>query len=189
VINTIKKILVISAFMVPTALMAQVASSVTGRAATLWAGGEYSNYAPDYGSGRLSGIGGLFDFNVTPKIGVVGEARWLRWGSASDSGETQSDYLAGVKYRVIRFHKLDLNAKFLIGGVWINFPVNIGSGSYFALEPGAHVDYHFARRFIVRGSYEYQLLPTAPNIPGQPSNGLTPNGFSVGVLYNIFSTQ
>ena len=188
-IKTIKKIFVLSALLVPTVVLAQVSPSVTGRAATLWAGGEYSNYAPDYGGGRLSGIGALIDFNATSKFGVVGEARWLRWGSASDSGETQSDYLAGVKYRFFRFHRFDFNAKFLVGGVWINYPVNIGSGSYFAYEPGAHVDYHFARRFVVRGAYEYQVLPTAPNIPPYPSNGLTPNGFSVGVLYSIFSTH
>ncbi|MGC2163063.1 MAG: outer membrane beta-barrel protein [Silvibacterium sp.] len=184
--NAIKKLFILSFLLTAATVYAQVAQSVTGGGSAILVGGEYSNFAPDYGSARITGLGASVDFNVTPKIGAIGEARWLHWFNTDDGGETQSDYLAGGKYRVYRFRKFDLNAKFLLGGVWIRFPENIGSGSYFAYAPGAFVDYHLSRKFRIRGSYEYQLLPTAPNIPGYPSNGLTPNGFSAGVEYSIF---
>jgi opacity protein-like surface antigen len=188
VIKVIKKILVLGFLLIPAAVFAQVAPSVTGNPLGIWGGAEYSNFAPDYGSGRMSGIGGLVDIDVWNKFGLLGEARFLRWGGPAVSGETQSDYLGGVKYRFFRFHRLDFNAKFLIGGVWINYPGDRGSGSYFTLAPGAHVDYHFAPRFLVRAGYEYQLLPSAPGFPGFPSNGLTPNRFTIGVEYRIFNT-
>lgn len=186
VTNAIKKLFILSFLLTAATVYAQVARSVTGGGSSIWVGGEYSSFAPDYGSARINGLGATFDFNVTPKIGAIGEARWLHWAGASDGGETQSDYLAGGKYRFYRFRKFDLNAKFLLGGVWIKFPNSIGSGSYFAYAPGAFVDYRLNRKFMIRGGYEYQLLPTAPNIPGYPSNGLTPNGFTAGVEYHIF---
>jgi hypothetical protein len=163
-----------------------VARSVTGGQSSLWVGGEYSNFRPDYGSERLNGLGATVDLNLTPKLGVVGEARWLHWHNSNDGGETQSDYLAGGKYRLFRIGRFDLNAKFLIGGVWIRFPNDIGTGSYFAYAPGGFVDYRLSRRFRIRGGYEYQVLPTAPDIPPYPSNGLTPNGFTIGVEYGVF---
>jgi hypothetical protein len=187
VIKTIKTILVLSMAFSAAAIYAQVVPSVNGGEGVLWVGGEYSSFDPDYGSYRVNGAGASFDFNVTPKIGVIGETRWLRWGN--DGGETQSDYLLGGKYRVWRFRNFDLDAKFVAGGVWIRFPEEIGSGSYFAYAPGAIVDYRLNRKFRVRGSYEFQFLPTAPNIPGQANNGLTPSGFSVGVEYNVLRTQ
>lgn len=185
-INAIKKIFVLSFLFTAAAVYAQVAPSVRGGGSTLWVGGEFSNFNPDYGPARLDGVGATVDLNVTPKIGAIGEARWLHWHNAGDGNETNSDYLVGAKYRLYRFRRFDFNAKFLIGGVWITYPGDIGSGSYFAYAPGAFVDYRLSRKFMIRGGYEYQLLPTAPNIPGQPDNGLTPNGFTVGVEYKIF---
>ncbi len=190
VTNAIKKLFFFSLFFsflfTAAAAYAQVAQAARGGGSSLWAGGEYSNFDPDYGSERLNGLGFNVDLNVTPKIGAIGEARWLHWHNANDGGETQSDYLVGAKYRFYRFHKLDFNAKFLIGGAWITFPLDIGSGSYFAYAPGAFVDYRLTSKFRIRGGYEFVMLPSAPNIPGQPSDGLTPNGFTIGVEYRIF---
>jgi hypothetical protein len=188
VIKAFKKVLVFSLLFSAAAVYAQVVTSVSGGEGILWAGGEYSRFQPDYGGVTLSGPAAIVDFNVTPKIGVVGEARWLHWGNRGN-GETQSDYLAGGKYRVYRIGRLDLDVKLLAGGVWMKFPGNIGTGSYFAYAPGVFADYRLSRRFLVRGDYEYQFMPSAPNIPGQPDDGLTPNGFSIGVEYNILHTR
>lgn len=184
VIKTIGKLFVLTLVFSAAGVYAQVARSVNGGEGILWAGGEFASFSPDYGSSQLKGAGASFDFNVTPKIGVIGETRWLRW-SDNDGDETQSDYLGGAKYRIWRFRNFDFDAKMLIGGVWIRFPLNIGTGSYFAYAPGAFADYRVNQRWRVRGGYEYQVLPTAPNIPGQPSNGLQPHGFTVGVEYNV----
>lgn len=184
-IKTIGKLFVLTLVFSTAAVYAQVVRSVNGGEGVLWAGGEFSSFNPDYGSARIQGAGASFDFNVTPKIGVIGETRWLRFDNGNDGGETQSDYLGGAKYRVWRFRNFDFDAKFLLGGVWIRFPLDIGTGSYFAYAPGAFVDYRITPRWRARAGYEYQILPTAPNIPGQPSGGLQPNGFTVGVEYNI----
>ncbi|MFZ0662830.1 MAG: hypothetical protein WAM66_09070 [Acidobacteriaceae bacterium] len=184
VINAIQKIFVVSLLFTATAVYAQVARSVNGGGGAFWAGGEVSGFNPDYGAPRVIGPGAIFDLNVTPKVGLIGEARWMHWHGAG--GETQSDYLIGGKYRIYRYRRFDFDAKMLIGGVWIKFPIGIGSGSYFAYAPGGFVDYHLSHNFRIRGGYEYQVLPSAPNIPGQPSNGLTPHGFSAGVEYRVF---
>jgi opacity protein-like surface antigen len=189
VINAIKKILVLSVVFSAASLYAQVAPSVRGGEGVLWAGGEYSRYNPDYGPADIDGAGASFDFNLTGKIGVIGEARWLDWDHGHDGGETQRDYMLGGKYRVLRFRNFDVNAKILAGGVWIKFPNDIGSGSYFGYAPGGFVDYRISHRWRARAGYEYILLPSAPNIPGQPSNGLDPHGFSVGVEYNVFTAR
>jgi len=187
VTKAILKLFVVSLFLAATtAAYSQVAPSIRGGESALWAGGEFSGFNPDYGSERLYGIGANFDLNLTPKIGVIGETRWLHWHNSGDGNETQSDYLAGGKYRFYRWGKFELNAKFLVGGVWIRYPGDIGNGSYFALAPGAFVDYRLTSRFKLRGGYEYIDLPSAPNIPGQPNHGLTPNGFTIGVEYGIF---
>lgn len=189
VINTLKKIFAVSVLLTSATVYAQVAQSASGGESRLWAGGEFSNFSPDYGASRLDGIGAIIDFNVTPKIGAVGEMRWLRWDNSGDGGETQSDYLLGGKYRVYKHGHFSLDAKVVAGGVWIRFPNDIGSGSYFAYAPGVSADYRLSRRFLLRGDYEYQILPSAPNIPGQPNNGLTPNGFNIGVEYRVFGPR
>lgn len=121
------------------------------------------------------------------KLGAEGEARWLRFNEYL--GETQDHYLLGPRYRLIRFHALSGYAKFLMGGGFITYPGDIGSGSYFAYVPGGTAEYRVARRWIVRGDYEYQRWPAAPGLVfsfPNPSHGLTPNGFSAGVAYKIF---
>jgi hypothetical protein len=178
--------LIFGVMMGATAASAQVSPATRGGESTLWVGGEFSSFSTDYGS-RVVGPGVFGDFNLTPKLGFEGEARWMRWNGAGD--QTQSDYLAGIKYRIFKVQKLSISAKFLAGGVWIRYPQDIGTGSYFAYAPGVIGEYRLSRRLSVRGDYEYQFLPSAPGFPEQPSNGLTPNGFSVGVAYRLLGQR
>ncbi|HEX3471684.1 MAG TPA: outer membrane beta-barrel protein [Silvibacterium sp.] len=183
----LKKILILSFFLGSAAAYAQVSPSVRGGQSTLWAGGMFSSFNPDFDpTSRLVGIGVLVDYNLTQRFGAEGEARWLHWNGAG--GQTQSNYLVGPKARLFQYHRFSFNAKFLLGGVWITYPDSIGSGSYFAYAPGGYVDYRISRRFSVRGDYEYQILPAAPGLGG-PSHGLTPHGFSVGVTYRILGVR
>lgn len=185
--NSIRSLLICALFVTAsTILSAQVAPATKGSNTSLWVGGEFSDFAPDYGSARINGVGANVDFDITPRIGAIGEMRWLRFGNSNDGNETQADYLIGGKYRLFWWGRLDVNAKFLLGGVWITFPDSIGRGSYFAYAPGGFVDYRLTPRFSLRGGYEYQVLPSAPGFIGQPNHGLTPNGFTVGVEYKLF---
>jgi Outer membrane protein beta-barrel domain len=184
----LKRILILTMVLGSAAAFAQVAPSAQGGNATLWVGGEFSSFDPDYNPfSRIVGPGVFFDFNLTRKLGVEGEARWLRYNGSL--GETQNDYLGGVKYRVYRYHKLSLNAKVMLGGVWIHYPADIGDGSYFTYAPGGIADYRLSRHLAIRGDYEYQFLPSAPGFPGEVSHGLNPNGFSVGVAWRLLGSN
>ena len=187
----LKKILILSCLLMSGAAFAQVAPSVRGGNSTLWVGGEFGSFNSDFDAkSRIVGPGVDVDFNFTPKIGLIGEMRWLHW-NGHDS-QTQSDYLAGGKYAFFRFHRFTFNAKFLVGGVWVKYPVVAtggSTGSYFAYAPGADVDYRINRHWMVRGAYEYQILPSAPGFANQPSHGLTPNGFTVGVAYRLLGVR
>jgi len=187
----VKKIFVLTFFFTSVIAFAQVAPATRGGGLTLSAGAEYSNFEPDWGTTRLQGVTAFFDLDhlVLNRLGVEGEARWLRLNAPH--GETQDNYLLGPRYRFVHLGNFHLYGKFLLGGGWMTYPDKLGSGSYFAYAPGATLDYHLTHRWTVRGDYEYQLWPSAPGTAftapfGKKSSGLNPNGFSAGVSYRIF---
>ena len=186
----LKKLLIISLVFGSGFAYTQVAPSVKGGNSTLWVGGEFGSFNSDYDTkSRIVGLGVTADYNFTPKIGLIAEARWLHWNG--DQSEANSDYLIGGKY-TFHYHKFSFGPKMLVGGVWVKYPVIAtggSTGSYFAFAPGGFVDYRVSRHFSVRGGYEYQFLPSAPGFYGQPSNGLTPHGFTAGVNYRLLGVR
>ncbi|QNI32612.1 outer membrane beta-barrel protein [Alloacidobacterium dinghuense] len=185
-----QKLFAFALLLLPLSTSAQVAPAVSGHGWSLSAGAEYSNFQPDWGPDRLQGIAVFADVDhiLLRNLGAEGEARWLRF--SPPQGETEDNYLLGPRYRVWRHHALSLYGKFLLGGGWITYyPSTIGSGSYFAYAPGGTAEFRVARRWSVRGDYEYQFWPSAPGLAftfPNPSHGLSPNGFSVGASYKIF---
>ncbi len=191
--------------LLPAALLAQSPAAAAGGEASLWAGAEATAFNPDWGCASSSpftcypnwaaGPTAFFDFNVRRKWGVEGEAHWLDWHSHGNM--TQSSYLAGGRYRLVRYHRLTGWGKFLMGGGWIQTPYypQVGSlkGSFFAYALGGTLEYPLTRRVSLRGDYEYQVWPSfyggpSTNSSGavvQNNNGLTPDGFSVGFTYRI----
>jgi opacity protein-like surface antigen len=189
----------------PTLAMAQSPESAVGGNSSFWAGGEISSFNPDYScsstkpfgcSSQLVGPAAFFDFNVSPKWGAEGEARWLHWDGPN--GQVESNYLAGGRYRVFRLGRLDGWAKLLLGGGLITTPgyPAAGSlkGSYFAYSPGGTLEFPLTHRMSLRGDYEYQVWPSFAGPPSFDSttgavnrhaHGLTPNGFSLGVTYRF----
>ncbi|HLH35537.1 MAG TPA: outer membrane beta-barrel protein [Alloacidobacterium sp.] len=175
--------------LLPFSVFAQVAPATQGGGHSLSAGAEYSNFQPDWGPNRLSGIAvfGDLDNIFLHNLGIEGEARWLHFQEYH--GQKEEHYLLGPRYRFVRFHQISGYGKVLFGGGWITYPYGIGSGSYFAYAPGGTAEYRLTHHFILRGDYEYQIWPSAPGLAftfPNPSHGLTPNGFSVGVAYKIF---
>ncbi|HTX42252.1 MAG TPA: outer membrane beta-barrel protein [Acidobacteriaceae bacterium] len=187
-----KKIIgILALILMPAALLGQSQQSAVGGGASLWAGADMATYNPDWGCAtdqpfgcfdqQVRGPGAFFDFNVHPKWGAEGEARWLNWNGAEH--EKISNYLLGGRYRIYRFHRFDFWGKALLGGGWITtagYP-EVGSlkGSYFAYVPGGEIEYRLTRRWKLHGGYEYEIWPSFAN------NGLTPNGFSLGVTYRV----
>jgi opacity protein-like surface antigen len=186
-INVIKKFLVVVFILAPVFAFAQVAPATRGGVSTLSVGAEYSNFKPDFVPNRIGGITVFADLDrvFLRNLGFEGEARWLRFDEPL--GEHEDHYLIGPRYRLLRYHGLSAYAKFLMGGGFITYPSDIGSGSYFAYAPGGTVEYRLTRRWSVRGDYEYQRWPSAPGpaFP-YPSHGLAPNGFSIGASYRLF---
>jgi hypothetical protein len=185
----LKKLLVLTLLLVPVFAYSQVSPATRGGGLNVWVGAEYSNFKPDFGLNRLGGFTILGDVNdvFLKKLGFEGEARWLHINEYH--GETEANYLGGPRYRLWRYHGLSVYGKFLMGGGLITFPDKAGHGSYFAYAPGGTVEYRLSRRWLARGDYEYQIWPSAPGAEitfPNPSHGLTPNGFSVGVSYKIF---
>ena len=165
----------------------QVVPSAAGPGHSLWVGAEYSNVNASfpYQSGqRLWGIGCFADYTVRGHIGVEAEARFLRFNSYY--GETEDDYLAGPRYMIRPFGRLHPYAKFLAGLGKIQYPFQIGNGTYLALAPGAGVDYRIGRRWSLRAEYEYQFWPNSPNIAFEPAHELTPSGFHAGIAFRPF---
>ncbi len=170
------------------AARAQVGEEAIGSDRHLWAGAEFSDFNPDYNKvfPRLLGYGFYGDYYITKRVGLEGEIRLLTINKPE--GQTQKDYLGGPTITVYRYRKFLFNAKVLLGGVAINYPDNIGTGSYFAFAPGGGAEYRLTPKLKLRAEYEYIFLPSAPgfNVPGEPSNGLTPTGFSAGISYKFF---
>jgi opacity protein-like surface antigen len=165
---------------------AQVAPSATGPSHSLWVGAEYSNVHASfpYGSDqRLWGFGVFAGYGVASHFSVEAEARFLRFNSFY--GETEDNYLAGPRYTIGTFGKLQPYAQFLVGLGKIQYPFDIGNGSYLALAPGAGVNYRMGRRWSLRAEYEYQLWPGSPNITNEPAHEITPSGFHAGIVYRL----
>ena len=188
-------------FLVPSLAMAQNPRSAVGGGGSVWAGGEYSNFNPDYAcvasnapfrcKSDLQGPTALFDVNLRSKWGAEGEARWLHWGGLGNMVE--ANYLLGGRYRIYRWSRMNIWAKFLLGGGWITTPYypQAGSlkGSYFAYVPGISADYPISHRISLRADYEYEIWPSFVGPPTGATlhnHGLTPNGVSVGFVYRIF---
>ena len=208
----VKKLGLMLLLLMPAALLAQSPQSATGGGASLWGGGEFSTFNPDYGgcvslspftcNTQLRGPTASVDFNFRPKWGVEGEARWLRWNGYGIPNKNYEDsYLIGPRYRAFRFHRLEGWAKALGGGGWIRTPgyptAGTLKGSYFVFALGGTLQYPLTRRLWVRGGYEFQDWPSFAGPPSYTStgavqthnNGLTPNGFSVGFMYRILGPQ
>jgi hypothetical protein len=196
---------ILALILVPAALFGQSAQSAIGGGASIWAGADVATYNPDWGcptdypfscfKDQVRGPGAFFDFNLHPRWGAEGEARWLDWNGQDH--EKISNYLLGGRYRVFQYRRLNVWGKFLVGGGWITTPgyPQAGSikGSYFAYVPGAEFEYRLTRKIAIRYAYEYEIWPSFAAPPTysttgalvEHNHGLTPDGFSLGVSYRF----
>ena len=100
---------------------------------------------------------------------------------------SEYNYLAGPVNRITLSEHRGLHPylKGLIGAGIVDFPDHLAYGRYFALAPGAGVDFTLNRRWRLRADYEYQIWPQAPGIAGY-AGIMKPNGVTVGFIYRVY---
>ena len=171
------------------AAQAQTVPSAEGARPSLWVGGEYANIQagfPYASSSRLSGIGAFADYHFTGRIGIEGAARFFRFSGFES--QTEDNYLAGPRYMTRFFGNWQPYAQCLVGIGRIQYPFQIGTGNYLAVAPAAGVNFRIGRirsRWSATGAYEYQFWINSPNIVNEPQHQITPNGFHVGLSYEL----
>ena len=157
---------------------AQNIPTAKGPGSYLAIGGELSAFQADYGQ-RVLGGGVLFvDLNPTWRIGLEGEARYLRFNSFEDVTET--NYLAGPRI-MLRPGPLRPYVKFLIGAGKITLPFHYAQGTFLSYAPGAGADYLLNDRVTIRLiDFEYQLWPDFSSY-----GELRPYGVSAGISFRL----
>jgi hypothetical protein len=189
-----------SCILIAATLHAQSSQSAERSPLSLWVGGEFSTFNPDWGcgsnspfscgGGQLMGIGTFGDINhiVFARLGAEAEGRFLHWGGPVD-GISQDSYLFGPRFVLFRTKMLVFNGKVLVGGGHVNLTQNEkGTGSYLVYAPGAIAEFRVNRRWSARVEYEYQLWPGFEGVPTATTSGtggITPNGFSFGFSYAL----
>ena len=185
-----KLYLVASSLLLSVPLFAQTFPAGEGPRVSYWVGASVSTFNPDYGCSsnspfscwnhQIIGLGPYLDTSsfLLGRIGAEAEAHFLRWHGPA--GLTEDSYLGGPRVRLFRYRGMHVTVKFLLGAGHLDVPSpKVGSGHYFAYAPGVAVDYRVARRISARLDYEFQRWP------GFASQGLTPNGFSLGFSYAL----
>ena len=183
-----RSLIMAALLMAPIIVAAQSQYSAERAPVALSVGGSFSYFDAAYSGYKPMGPAAYVDFSpiIWDHIGVEGEGRWLTLNA--DRGFREYNYLAGPVYHITlsehrSFHPY---VKGLIGEGIIDFPNHLAYGRYFAIAPGAGVDYTLTRRWRLRADYEYQIWPQAPDIPGISTSAMEPNGVTVGFTYRVF---
>lgn len=166
----------------------QVPPAAHGGVTTLEGGAAYSYFNADYTTVKQHGLEAVADLNLTGRLGVEGEARWLEWHGSSSGIDKSSSYLIGPRVRLVNQWRAQGFVKLLVGDGSMTFLRPPGSGNFFAVAPGGTLDIRLTPNVMGRFDYEYEFWPNAPGAIGFPSHdhGLTPHGLSVGVVYRFW---
>jgi hypothetical protein len=157
---------------------AQVVPSAVGPGAYIALGAGVSGFQAVYGQRDL--VGGFLYADVHPqwRVGFEGEARFLRFHSYEEVTET--NYLGGLRIRLLHAHRLEPYGKFLAGMGRITLPFQQAHGAFLALVPGAGLDVVVNHMVTLRAvDFEYQHWPQFPYGP------LNPYGVSAGVRLRV----
>ncbi len=167
--------------------VSQVSEAAVGDRPHAWGGVGISDFNPDYGASRLYGLYLYGDYTVRRYLGFEGEIRLEDLNKPLNLSEKA--FLAGPLVTFFRYRRFDVYGKFEVGAATVTYPETAyytsAYGSYFAYAPGFGVEYRLRPRIKIRGDYEHEFLPAAPDLPDQPNNGLTPRGYSAGISYRF----
>ena len=157
--------------------VAQASPTATGPGTSIRIGGGVSGFEADYGKRTLGGAVAWTDVNPIWRVGVEGEARWLRLHEDEQTSETT--YLVGPRVSIFP-GKIEPYVKAMVGAGMFSYPFGYGHGTYLAVAAGAGVDLHLGNRWRVRAiDVEYQRWPEFT------FGALSPYGVSAGISYTI----
>ena len=157
---------------------AQAVPTATGPGSNVVVGGGVSGYQAVYGSRNIAGGFVYADANPHWRVGLEGEARFLRLHTFEDVTETT--YLGGARVLVLRPRRLQPYAKFLAGMGRITLPFGYAHGSFLTYAPGAGLDVALNSYVTVRAvDFEYQHWPQFTYGP------LSPYGVSAGISVRV----
>lgn len=160
-------------------------------------GAGFSNFSLDWGTTnpRMNGytLWGDWRFSGLPPVlnglGLELEGRDILWNAPSAlSGHRMTTGGGGAIYEWRSWHAIPHirpYAKFIIAFGGISFPGNVSSPPYThdtrtVYEPGGGANILAWNNFSVRAEYDYQFWPKMFG-----PNALTPNGFSLGAVYDF----
>ena len=157
---------------------AQAITTASGGGSYVAVGGAVTAMRNPYGQRTLLGGVVYTDSNMTPRVGLEYEGRFLRYNLNEEV--TQSSYLAGVRVAVWGDRRMQPYVKVLGGLGRMTFPFHYATGSYFVIAPGAGVDYQLSGRWTARLiDVEYQ------DWTGFSYGGMQPYGVSSGVRFRM----
>ncbi len=133
---------------------AQALTAASGGGSYLAAGGAVTATHIPYGGRTALGGVAYVDTNITPRVGLEYEGRFLRYHL--DEDVSQTSYLAGA--RVVFWRgRVQPYVKVMMGLGQMTFPFHYATGSYFVVAPGAGLDYALSNRWTARVvDVEYQ---------------------------------
>ncbi|MGI4830943.1 MAG: outer membrane beta-barrel protein [Janthinobacterium lividum] len=158
--------------------MAQAIPTASGPGGYVAVGGGVSEFQSDYGHRDIAG--GFFYVDVNPqwRVGLEGEARFLRYHTFEDV--TESNYLGGVRVAILHPRRWQPYGKFLAGVGEITLPFHYAHGSFLTYAPGAGLDIALNNRVSIRAvDLEYQHWPQFTY------GALSPYGVSAGISVRL----
>ncbi len=140
---------------------AQVVPAAVGPGAYVAVGAGLSGFQAVYGQQHLAGALIYADVHPEWRVGLEGEARFLRYHSSEDVNE--SNYLGGVRVVILERHRMEPYIKFLAGMGRITLPFGYAHGSFLDYAPGAGLDIPINSHISLRAiDFEYQHWPQFP---------------------------
>ena len=157
----------------------QALATASGPGTYVAVGGALSGFQGDYGHQDIYGTAAYADVNPHWRVGLEGEARYLRWHTQEQV--TESNYLVGLRLQLApRPGRWEPYAKVLAGASRITLPYRYAHGTFFTYAPGAGLEFAWTDRLSVRiVDIEYQRWP-------QFTYGiLSPYGISTGITLRL----
>lgn len=157
----------------------QASPTATGPGSYVALGGGVSVFQTDYGHNHIAGAFAYADVNPEWRVGLEGEARFLRWHASEQV--IQTTYLGGV--RVVLWptpRRWEPYGKFLAGAGQITLPYGYAHGTFLTYAPGAGLNVAATDRISLRViDFEYQHWPQFPY------GSLSPYGISAGISLRL----